>query len=579
MKNLRSAAPWLILATCSLPSPEPPPAGRLPARYLELLGPDLAALEEKLQTPELAAKFTTTELAAGLMAEAALWSRVHPANPGAGDPRRRDLGLQFGDLLAEKAAAGLFTQPLNHRWDIHFWADGYRLLRKELGEERDRRWRAELEKQVAPLAADLAERENFPRYQSPFIRTSPNHFSLWGSGVYLAGRALGNPPWESLGARVMHRFAAEEQTPDGYWGEHSDRGPTPGYNSLTLTGVALYHEHSGDPAALEALRRATEFHTHFTWPDGSPVEVINDRNRHWAPGAWGHFGISHFPAGRRLAEFLAGFLKPGKLGPQGVGRLAQDFLYFHEGPVEPIPQDRPRYHYQLSVPAGIRKAGPWTLALSGLIATQAPANQFYLDRQGHLSVFHAAHGLVLSGANSKRQPELATFSETVRGQTSHLPLSSRLRMEESGDRLSLSYNTFWADLWVEPPRPDAIAFRFHLTEMGRVEEARLTLQLILKPGTDLETGKGRHPLGRARLEVEDLGGWIRQGGWTLHVDPSARVVWPVFPFNPYADGPETALEQAVGALVVPVRPARRGDRPDHFRTQEIDFLLECAPAR
>jgi hypothetical protein len=25
-----------------------------------------------------------------------------------------------------------------------------------------------------------------------------------------------NPEWEALGARVLHRFAAEEQTPDGY---------------------------------------------------------------------------------------------------------------------------------------------------------------------------------------------------------------------------------------------------------------------------------------------------------------------------------------------------------------------------
>ena len=33
---------------------------------------------------------------------------------------------------------------------------------------------------------------------------------------------LDNPEWQRLGARVMHRFAAEEQTPDGFWGEHSD---------------------------------------------------------------------------------------------------------------------------------------------------------------------------------------------------------------------------------------------------------------------------------------------------------------------------------------------------------------------
>ena len=62
-----------------------------------------------------------------------------------------------------------------------------------------------------------------------------------------------NKEWEDCGAKVMHRLAVEEQTFDGYWGEHTDNGPATGYNYLTLTGVALYYEHSGDPAALQAL--------------------------------------------------------------------------------------------------------------------------------------------------------------------------------------------------------------------------------------------------------------------------------------------------------------------------------------
>ena len=121
---------------------------------------------------------------------------------------------------------------------------------------------------------------------------------------------LGNKDWEDLGATALHRLAAEEQTPDGYWGEHTDNGPATGYNYLTMTCVALYYEHSHDPAALEALRRATDFHKHFTWPDGTPVETINGRNRYWDVSPWGHFGFSHWPDGRRYAEFLAGFFAP-----------------------------------------------------------------------------------------------------------------------------------------------------------------------------------------------------------------------------------------------------------------------------
>ena len=106
---------------------------------------------------------------------------------------------------------------------------------------------------------DTAARVDYPRYQSPFIRTSPNHFAQWASTIHLAGHIFQRKDWEELGARVMHRFATEEQTQDGYWGEHNDSGPTPSYNYLTLTGLALYWEHSGDLAALRALRRATSF--------------------------------------------------------------------------------------------------------------------------------------------------------------------------------------------------------------------------------------------------------------------------------------------------------------------------------
>ena len=127
-------------------------------------------------------------------------------------------------------------------------------------------------------------------------------------------------------------------------------------------------------------------------------------------------------------------------------------LYYHDGPTEPAPQTLPAYSYQMSVPAGIRKTGPWQVALSGLMSTQAIHNQFYLDRQGHVSVFHQKVGLIVTGAGSKRQPELATFSETLMGQTVYMPISTRLQMSDQEDRLSLAYNTFFSDLFV--PLPD-----------------------------------------------------------------------------------------------------------------------------
>ena len=341
--------------------------------------------------------------------------------------------------------------------------------------------------------------------------------------------------------------------------------------------MAFYWEHSKDPDALKALRRATDFHMYFTYPDGNPVELLNDRNRYWRVSAWAQFAFSNFPDGRRYAEFLAGFFRPDRLSMDAIGRLSQDALYYHEGPTAPIPQDQPSYSYQMSVPAGIRKTGAWVVCLSGIISTQAVTNRFYLDRQSSLSVFHEKLGLIITGANSKRQPELATFWEKVGDTIYHMPISSRLQMSNQKDRLSLAYNTFFTDLYVDPPSDRELNFRFVVTGHGTpAQEARATLQLCLNAGETLETGAGKNiELGKGRIELgpEAIGGWIRHHGWTLKVDPTARLVWPVYPHNPYADAPETTLEHAVGALSVPLRQKAQPGRSIRPNEQEISFTL------
>jgi hypothetical protein len=487
------------------------------------------------------------------------------------------LTIRIGDLLASENEKGSYEPRLDSDWDTGLWLEAYRLLIPELGEERRNRWNREIEKNVSLLVPGLKEKLDFPWYNSPYIGTSPNHYALWASLVHLAGQVFGNPEWVQLGTQVLRRYATLEQTGDGYWGEHSRSGPTTGYNHLTFTALASYFENSQDSMVFPALRRATDFHKYFTYPDGIPVEVINDRNRHWDVNAWGHFGFSEFPDGRRLAEFLTGFFRGETLNMNSLGRISQDALYYHEGPTEPIPQDLPRYSYQMAVPAGIRKTGPWVVCLSGLIDTQAVNNQFYLDRQGHLSVFHQKAGLIITGANSKRQPELATFREKLPGQIIHMPLSSRLQMNEQSDRLSLAFDTFFSDLYVLPPSAEELNFRFVISGKGTPpEEALLTLQLCLKPGETLETATGqKFVLGPDRIELHpgEIGEWISHHGWKLRIDPTARLVWPMYPHNPYANAPETSLNYAVGALSVGLVLKEQPHRYVRPREQEIAFSL------
>ncbi len=489
-----------------------------------------------------------------LLTAAVLYAKAHPRNPRAGDPVVLELALKLGDLLAAESETGIYEKRADHHRDTYMWLEAYRVLEPRLGEPRSRRWRRELAKLAGSLASEAAQRRDRPAYTSPF-GVSVNHTALFSSTVHLAGIVFGNREWRELGAAVLHRYAAEEQSPDGFWGEHSRNGPTTAYDYLTVAGVALYYEHSKDPAALAALRRSTEFHKYFTYPDGNSVMITDDRRRHAYVSPWGHFGFSHFADGRRYAEFLTGFFKAGEISFEHMGRLAQDALYYHEGPLAPIPQDQERFAHRMAVPAAIRKSGPWVVCLSGIVATQNAASRFYLDRQTSLEIFHGKYGVIISGANSKRQPELATFRERVRGQWYHLPLDARLRVSEQGDRLSLAYNTFVADVLVEPPAGSRLPFRFAIAPKSRPEEARLTLQLCLRPGETLETGAGRRLVpgaGRIALEGGELGGSIQHRGWKLSWTGEGRLEWPVYPYNPYADGPEQSLEYAVGALSFPL---------------------------
>src|SRR5262249_37419541 len=120
--------------------------------------------------------------------------------------------------------------------------------------------------------------------------------------------------------------------------------------------------------------------------------------------------------------------------------------------------------------------------------------------------------------------------------------------------------------------------RFAVTETGRgrLQDAQLNLQLCLKAGDALETATTRIVLDEKRVELgpDQIGGRIRHHGWTLRVDPTARLTSPAYPFNPYRNAPATALRHAVGALTVPVRVTPPVASNLNWRTQEIAFTLE-----
>jgi hypothetical protein len=561
-----------------------PGPSQLPARYFWLMESATDEVEARLKADpnatlqKLDEYFKSIHFPFSILAPAVFYAKKHPANKRYRDPRMLKLAFRIGDLMAEESKNGNYESRADSDWEIYMWLETYRLLLNELGAERKILWEKEILKNVQPLEEKCIERINFAWYNTPYTGTSPNHYSIYASVIYIAGKVFNNERWKNIGKQILHRFATEEQSPDGYWGELVNSSPTIGYNHLTLGSVALYWEHSRDTSVLPALRRATDFHKYFTYPNGEPVEVMNDRNRHWGVSPWGMFAFTNYPDGRRYAQFLTSFFTPDNMDVNLLGRMAQNALYYHEGQLESIPQDQPEYSHRIKEPAGISKKGPWVVALSGLISPKAVINQFYLDRQGHLSIFHDKLGLIITGANSKRQPELATFQEKLQGEYFYMPISSRLQMGADTNRLSLAYNTFFADMYMPTPSEKELRFRFVISGVGRPsEDSRLNLQLCFKEGDTLETATGRKIiLGTEIVELSphDIGGWIHHNGWTLNVDPTAKLTWPVYPFNPYQNKPETSLKQAVGILSVPVQGK---EVPGHYvrpNEQEISFVLK-----
>ena len=556
----------------------------LPDQYYRLMASGVAQVQEHM-SQQPGADLIALEKEPGwkhlpysILAPAVLYIKHDPANHHYQDPKMLAEALKLGDYFATQNEKGIFTPRLDSDWDTYMWVEAYRLLQPKLGAERSERWKKAILENATPFYQSAKNMVDFPWYNTPYIGTSPNHYAQWASLLMLCGHVFGKSDWLKLGNQILHRYSAVEQTPDGYWGEYSRMGPTTGYDYVTLTQIALYWEYSHDPAALKALRRSTDFHMYFTYLDGTPVDVINNRNRYWGVPAWGQFAFSHFSDGRRYAEFLAGFFKPGHLSMDELGRLSQDALYYHAGPTTPIPQDKDSFSHRLNITAGILKSGPWEVGLSGIVEPPAVRNQFYLDRQSSVSVFNQKLGLIISGANSKRQPELATFFERFGDFTHAMPVSSRLQTSNGISRLSLAYYSFFVDLYVPRPTGKSVTLRFDITGKGRApEEADLNLQLVLKSGQTLETGAGKKiVLGSdpIKLGPEDIGGWIRQGGWTLKVDPEAALAWPIYPYNPYANAPEKTLEHAVGRLSVPLhlKSDHRYIRPHQ---QEISFTLSA----
>jgi hypothetical protein len=96
------------------------------------------------------------------MAPAVLYAKKHPKNSRYHDPKMLALALRIGDLLASEHEKGLYEPRGDSDWDTGLWLEAYRLLERELGEERRKRWQRAIEENVALLVSTPLNGSIFP---------------------------------------------------------------------------------------------------------------------------------------------------------------------------------------------------------------------------------------------------------------------------------------------------------------------------------------------------------------------------------------------------------------------------------
>ena len=509
-----------------------------------------------------------------IYAPALLYVSEHPANPCYGDKKVLEMALKAGDYLVtcinDKGEVvplvnGRTTNPLDVHRSLYCWTEAFGLLKDHLGGRRLKLWREALTRAGEELVRDLSPRIDRPRYISPFLGYSPNHFGLRATTIWRMGMVLGIPEWVSLTTGPIRRFTREIK-PGGYWEEHN--GPTVNYDYLNTTVAALNRHYTADPAAWVAMCANTDYHMHWCTPDAVDIHTVDQRNRsHYRVSAsWGLFTFCHFAEGRRFVRFkllaaLGDSDNPlAAMGLNALARVAQSLHYHTDGPEAPIPQEAHSYRHLLDRPAVVKKQGPWVYSISALVSPERPLSQFYLDRITPISLWHSSCRHIIGGGNSKGQPELATFA-VKRGDTglwSYLPLDALLTGSEQADTLCVAHEGFSLRLTITPEGPSAasISAGMELTYDRQADSCFLNLPLRLHPDKELTTGAGEKlslTKQKIALSAEDCGRRLSHNGWSVSLPADARFIWPFYTYSPYGSVrvPEN-LRAAVGILSVPL---------------------------
>ncbi len=445
-----------------------------------------------------------------------------------------------------------------HDWSSFYWQESLLLLADVLEESWRQRHLQRLQ-QTVDFHFQQA-RARWTEQEERFAGDVHNLFIWKCLLLYRAGRLWNRDDWHALGQTIL-QAAVAAQHEEGWW---SEGGPGTVYTLVTNQAISLYHEYSGDPAALKAVGRALGFHIAFSYPDGRPIKTLDGRTRYresvpmqLAPG------FSRFTHGQAFLSRIIQHMPPVLEKLQGISMLGSCLQHLHDEPTEPEKSelDPSALLFKDAQATVLRKHG-FCVSLCGYETRPNPSG-FRLDRQNLLSVWHENTGLIVGGGHSKLQPAFSCFNVIDRtGRVIYLHADPILSLEPDHLRLSMRYGDLPVRLEARPLGPGQLQLRFAceaLTpELARDwhVEAHLVLRGLL--GLPIQGRLAEQMLDDRALwwSEEDHGRQLRHNGWTLHLPErsNANVQWPIRPHNPYRADRKSPLKDAALLVTLPLTP-------------------------
>jgi len=508
---------------------------------------------------------------------AVAYSREAPGNRYYKDEQLLETIMKAGDALiadADKDGKWVFRKKDGSEWGKIWmpwtysrWVRAFSLIRDDMPADRREKWAKAL----------TLGYEGIARSQLGHVHNIPTHHAM---GLYFAGRALDKPDWCRRAADFMMK-AVDAQFEGGYWSE--DVGPVVRYNFVYVDALGTYYSASGDARVLPAIEKAVRFHRMFTYPDGSIVETIDERNPYHDGVHPANVGFTFTPAGRALLQTLWARMGKESLPADLIACL---LMHGQEGTTDASAVSPPG-SLEVMTEKGVDRAavlrrGPWFVCLSAYTAP-VPKSRWHQDRQNFVSIFHERAGLILGGGNTKLQPAWSSFTVgdmnllrhkpgdenpdfVPKGPLLHVPSEARL-VREPQLGLDLIYGKQTCRIRIEPKDDRRLELVLSAPVAG---DGPVLAHLTLLPHMKrvLETAGGmKAELGDASIAwaPAEVAGRASHGAARLHLPDTASLFWPALPHNPYRkDG---RSEPAAGRIEIRI-PFDR-EHGEHAVTIEV----------